>query len=208
LLHLITKFIAKILCRLIFRTEIKGTANVRNFTGGAILAVNHTSLLDPILASSSYPGPVYFLARKTLFRNKLFGAYIKALHAVPFNRDAADIKTLREIIKILKEGKIVIIFPEGTRSITGELQKPRLGIGLIALRASVPVIPMYIDGAYKALPKGKKFLKISKIKVSIGKPIILDKWFGKERIEKEDYKKVADLIMKNLKKLKENIYTV
>lgn len=189
--------------RTLFHLQVYGKGNLRKVKG-AILAVNHSSFLDPVFASVASPRPVYFLARKDLFQfSRFFGWFIKNLKAVPFNRDAPDIRALKNVIDLLHRGRLVMIFPEGTRSPDGNLLPGHPGIGYIALKAGVPIVPMYVKGAYKILPRDAKFIRLAKGRVRIGEPIYLDTWLRKEQVERSDYQEVADLVMNRINHLSE-----
>lgn len=197
MLYKYLRFICSVLVRGLFHFQVRGRHNLRK-PKGAIFAVNHSSYLDPIFAGVAARKPIYYLARKTLFRNKFFGWLLRNINVIPFNRDAPDTIALKNVIQLLQKGKIVLIFPEGTRTKDGNLQRAHLGIGFIALKAGVPVVPAYIKGAYKIWPKNSKFIKLKKAWINIGEPINLDKWQGKSKIEKSDYEELADLVMQRI----------
>lgn len=201
MLYKLFRFISNIISRTLFHLQVKGRENVYKVKG-AILAANHSSFGDPVFAGVASPRPVYYLARKDLFQYRFFGALLHKCNTVPFNRDAPDIGALKHITRLLKEGKLVLIFPEGTRSPNGELLPGRGGISLVALRAKVPIIPVYIKGAYKAFPRHRSFIRLAKVTVFIGEPIYLDTWFRKSHIEKTDYEEIAELVMTRIKRLK------
>lgn len=125
-----------------FRIRVEGKENIPD--GGCILAMNHTSNYDPPVVGTHTPRKMYFMAKKELFANRLIGSVLSKLGAFPVNRGSADIKSLRHALKLVQDGKIFSIFIEGTRSRTGEMQMPKRGIGFIASRSKVPVVPTYI----------------------------------------------------------------
>lgn len=192
--------ISNLLARIFFHFQVKGRGNL-NKPKGALFAVNHSSYLDPILAGVAARKPIYYLARKTLFRNKFFGWLLRSINVIPFNRDTPDTIALKNVINLLRRGKIVLVFPEGTRTLDGNLQKAHAGIGFIALKAGVPIVPAYIKGSYKILPKHAKFIKLRKAWINIGEPIYLDKWQKKPHLEKSDYEEVADIVMQGISAL-------
>lgn len=200
MLYRYTRFTAHILLRGLFHLQVTGRKNLRKVRG-AVIAVNHSSFADPVFAGVACTRPIYYIARKDLFNNRLFGWFLRAINVLPFNRDAPDTITLKKAIRLLQGGKMVLIFPEGTRSYDGNLMTPHPGIGFIALKAGAPIIPMYIDGAHKILPRGAGFIRLAKGRVRIGEPIYLDTWLRKDRIERSDYEEVADLVMQRLRKL-------
>jgi len=127
--------------------------------GGALLAGNHTSFLDPPIVAISSLEEVHFLARESLFKNSLFGAFIRKLNSHPVSGDATDIAVFRTITQLLKEGKKVVLFPEGTRSLDNRLGDIKPGIGLLVARANAFIIPLYIHGAYEVWSRKQTFPK-------------------------------------------------
>lgn len=202
MLYVFCKVLVMWLCIIFFHFTMKGRNNIHKVKG-AILAVNHASFLDPPVASAGCARRVYFLARKDLFDLKILGKLISKLKAVAFNRDAPDTTTLRNVIKLLKQGKVVLIFPEGTRSPDGDFLPGLGGIGLVALKAKVPIVPAYIKGAYNILPRHRTLPRLRKLSITYGEPIYLDKWLQKSHPDKNDYQKIADLVMEKIKELKE-----
>lgn len=194
------RVIVYILLKILFHFQVRGGENLKKVKG-AILAVNHSSFVDPVLAGVASPRPLYFLARKDLFRNKFFGWLIRSFHAIPFNRDFPDTVAIRNVVQLLQNGKIVLVFPEGTRSPNGNLLPPHPGIGFIALKAKVPIVPMYIKGAHRILPREARFIRLAKAGAKIGEPIYLDMWLKKEHPERSDYEEVACLVMQRIRQL-------
>ena len=139
--------------------------------GPLILAVNHSSYFDPPLAGICSRRAVYYLARKNLLEWPFFGPLFPAMNVIPVERDGNDMSALREVIKKVREGNGVVLFPEGTRSRDGNLQPARAGIGLVIAKTLAPVLPMRIFGAYHAFPKGSRALRLTKITVVIGEPL-------------------------------------
>ena len=128
----------------------KGLENLPE-DGAFVLCANHLSGLDPICISARLPGKINlaFLAKKELFENKFLKLLIDALGAIPVDRGGADIAAIRASIQALKDGKCLLIFPQGTRSKDNTPTPMLSGASMIALRGGVPVIPCYIDGPYK-----------------------------------------------------------
>lgn len=139
-----------------------------------MLAANHVSFLDPVALGVACPRPLSFMARHDLFRNALFGFLISSLNAFPVRRASADRSALKEAVRRLKDGKALVIFPEGDRRGPGEeLRDPEPGVAFLAVKADVPVIPAFICGTDKALPKGAHFLRPARISVRLGRPLAL-----------------------------------
>ena len=138
--------------------------------GGFILAANHVSFLDPPLLGQACKREAFFLARDTLFRNWLAGWILRSWNCVPIKREGGDIAGMRTVLRLLAEGKAVLMFPEGTRSPDGQLQEARAGIGMIVARGRAKVVPMRIFGSERALPRGKILPRPARLMVQFGEP--------------------------------------
>lgn len=129
---------------------------------GVIIAANHASFLDPPMITISWPGPIHFLARKTLFDSPVLSPLIKALNAHPLNispssKGASQLTALRHMTILLKEKKSILIFPEGTRSKDGLITSFKPGVSLVAKKANAPIVPAYIHGSFTVWPRHKRF---------------------------------------------------
>lgn len=136
--------------------------------GGALFLINHQSFLDPLLAGLPLRRPVSFLARDSLFRVPVIGWILRNTYVMPINREAASTASLREAIRRLDHNFYVGIFPEGTRTTTGEVGRLKPGFLALMRRSKVPVYPVGIAGAFQALPKGAWFLRPVKVRVVFG----------------------------------------
>jgi 1-acyl-sn-glycerol-3-phosphate acyltransferase len=185
-----------VLCKTIakvgFRYQAFGQENIIE-DGPAIMAANHQSYLDPPLIGITCRRELYYLARKTLFKNKLFGSILSRVNALPVDLSGADLTAVRTIINLLKQGHRTVIFPEGTRSLTGQIQPARPGIGMIIAKTLAPVVPMRIFGSFQAWPKGGN-IKLWPITVVVGKPIHFKRedFVGKTR---EAYQKIGEQVL-------------
>jgi len=186
----------------IFRRKILGRKNFPK--GGAIIASNHASYLDPPVVGSAAPQEMYYLARESLFQRFFLGWLYRKVSAIPIRTDAADMKSIKTILSILKQGKKILLFPEGTRTMDGELQKARRGIGYILCKAKVPVIPTYVHGTFEALPRHRHVPHFPKIVVSFGKPMYFDD-ICSESPSKKDYDLIGKRIMKRIAELKSEV---
>lgn len=164
------RFLCWVVAKLYFRFEVIHKENVPQ-TGGAVLACNHVSFLDPPLSGIALKRETHFFARNSLMKNAFSKWFFHKLNCIPVDRDQLDTKTFREVMKKIKSGELVVMFPEGTRSHTGEIQQAKQGAGMIIHHAQAPVIPCYIDGAAQALPRGTHFPSPKKIRVIYGKPL-------------------------------------
>lgn len=186
--------------RMWFRYTARGGEQVP-LEGGCLIASNHASFLDPMVVGCGVMHRfVRFMARDTLFKNRLFLWWADGMGVVRINRSRGDVAALKDALAVLKKGGVLCVFPEGTRSQDGRLQKAKGGIGFLMAKAGVPVVPAYADGTFEALPKGAKRIKPHKITVSYGKPIFPFELaqFGKGR---GAYEKMADFLMTRIAEL-------
>jgi 1-acyl-sn-glycerol-3-phosphate acyltransferase len=192
--------LAKLLARMIFSMRVIHPERMVE-SGPLLIAVNHSSFFDPPLAGICSRRGVYYLARKTLLKWPFFGPLFPAMNVIPVERDGNDMSALREVIKKVKEGNAVLLFPEGTRSLDGDLQPARAGIGLVIAKTGAPVLPMRIFGAYEAFPKNARRFQLSQITVVIGEPI----HFSAEEISnssRETYQLLSNRVMDAIGALK------
>lgn len=139
-------------------------------TGGFILAGNHVSFLDPPFFGLCCRREAFYMARDTLFRHPIANWVLRSWNCVPISRERGDLGALRTVLRLLGEGKAVLMFPEGTRSPDGQLQQARSGIGMIAARAGVPIVPLRIFGTAEALPRGASIPRPKRVTVVFGEP--------------------------------------
>lgn len=142
--------------------------------GGALVLANHQSFLDPLVVGLPFRRPISFLARDSLFRVPLIGWILKNTHVMPINQQAASTASFRDMVKRVQDGWLVGVFPEGTRSATGEIGVLKPGFAAVVRRAKLPVYPVGIAGAYHALPLGGWFLKPSRVRVVFGAPLTVE----------------------------------
>lgn len=181
--------------------KVVGRENIPK-KGAFILAANHSSFLDPVLLGTACHRSLNYMAREDLFSNRYFGWALRKVHVFPVKRNEGDFRAIKESLKKLKEDKPLVIFPEGTRSKDGNLMKGKPGIGFIARKVGVPVVPAYIKGAFEALPGGVDSLRRHPVKVYIGPPID----FGRNHLNTKDrdvYQAMSDEIMRKICELKE-----
>ncbi|WP_211274579.1 lysophospholipid acyltransferase family protein [Anaerobacillus arseniciselenatis] len=145
----------------LYKVEVIGKENIPS-DKGVLLCCNHIHLLDPPLLGSYLERPIHYMAKAELFKIPVLNYLIKKFHAFPVRRGMSDKQALREGIKVLKDNNVLGIFPEGTRSKTGELGKGLAGVGFFALKTDALVVPSAIIGPYK--PFGT-------VKVVYGKPL-------------------------------------
>jgi len=139
--------------------------------GGVLVVSNHQSYLDPVLAAVGMPRPYHPMARASLFRFGPFAWLIRSLHAFPVKRGSADMGAIREALRRLKGGAVVLMFPEGTRTRDGSIRRLQAGPVLLARRAGVPILPMVIDGAFEAWPRSRVLPRPHTIRVACGRAL-------------------------------------
>jgi len=154
--------------------------------GGVLIVSNHQSFLDPMLFAVKLPRPLSFFAKSELFENKYFGAFIRSLNAFPVRQGEGDIGAVKEVIRRLQEGHALNVYPEGSRTFNGEIDKMQPGVGLMIRRAQVPVVPAVIDGSFQSWPRGtgQKIFKPHPIRIVFGDPVELHHLKGPHLIER------------------------
>lgn len=172
-------FVARVLARSVTRVRIEGDVAAIPRTGSVILAANHTSNADSVVIggflTQTLGRRVNWLGKKELFDVPIFGwlSWHGGIH--PVDRGAADVEAFKLAARILTEGHLLAVFPEGTRSPDGELQAAKDGIALLALRTGAPIVPIGIEGADRVWPKGRRLPRLGgQITVRVGAPIVLD----------------------------------
>ena len=180
--------------------EVKGQEYVPVASGGIMMS-NHVSYLDPVFLGAAVPREFHSIARDDLFGVRFFGDLITYFNAIPIKRGKPDLKNLRNILSMLKEDKLLLMFPEGTRSVDGTLGEALEGAGFIAYRTNVPVIPVFLKGTEIILPKHAKGIKRAKVSVRFGPAIELTELRNIRRARKA-YKPIAQEIMKGIATLK------
>jgi 1-acyl-sn-glycerol-3-phosphate acyltransferase len=165
--------------------------------GAALIACNHASFLDPPLVGSAFRSEIHYLARKTLFVG--FGAWLyPRWNSVPVDQERADFSSLKTIIKLLKDGRRVLIFPEGKRTQDGGLQRGQPGVGLVIAKAGVPVVPVRLFGTFEALPRGARWPAVVPVTLVVGDPVPLDDLLAEAKSGKPDkslYQRISDRVM-------------
>jgi len=183
--------------------KIKGIENLPKEKVGFIVACNHASYLDHFIlggtVASNTNRMVHFLSKKEHFHGKQ-RKWHEFLQAIPIDRQAGGKSGLEAAVKVLKKGKIIAIYPEGTRTLTGKMNRAKTGIARLVLAAKVPVLPVGLMNTFKILPKGKNIPKFKRTDVNIGKLMYFDKYYEKGNDHKT-LRLVTNKIMKEIAKL-------
>lgn len=170
-----------------YRIEAIGLENFPK-EGGVLLCSNHINNFDPIVVGIMAPRPIHYMAKAEVFNVPVLGSIVRKCNAFPVKRGFSDREALRTGLKLLKEGNVFGLFPEGTRSRNGELGKGHSGAGFFASRSDAAVVPCAVIGPYKSLHK---------LKVVYGKPIEMEEM----RKSKASADEVTELIMSEIHKL-------
>ncbi len=163
------RVILMVFYKLLFRFEVRGAENIPR-EGGVIIAANHLSHLDPPLIGLSIRRRATFMAKRSLFHNPLIGWFVKTF-SIPIDRGTPRPSTIKEAVSRLKAGEVVVMFPEGMRRRDGEITGGKRGVGMIAVLSRAKVVPALIEGTEKALPRGARFIRPAKVRVTFGSPM-------------------------------------
>lgn len=201
MLYAILKPLVVLALRLLARLEGRGAEHVPR-DGALIIVANHSSFLDPPIVGAVTPRPLSFLAKEELFRIPLFGRLIHALNARPLRRAGADARALRTALRVLEEGRALLVFPEGTRGDEGTLRPPKAGAGMLAVLSGAPVVPVYIAGSGYVWPRGRNVPRPGKVIVRFGRPLRFERGEGRER--KGRYEAASRAMMDAIAALKQS----
>ena len=182
-----------VLAGIFFPWKSKGQENFPD-SGGIVMCANHTSFLDPILVmlSATKKRQLHIVAKAELYKIPVFKWILKGIEVIPVKRGMSDISSFKECLRVLREGERLLIFPEGTRVKEGETADPRAGAIVMAARAGVPVMPVFV---------GKKKRLFRKTDVIFGQPYELT--FEGRKPTHEDSLRLADELMAKINALGE-----
>jgi 1-acyl-sn-glycerol-3-phosphate acyltransferase len=161
---------SRFLARIFFRFRILHRERMIQ-SGPVIVAMNHQSYFDPPLAGNACDRAIYFLARRSLLNVPVLRWLLPKLNVIPVNQEGIDRSALKALIQVIKAGNGALVFPEGSRTLDGNLQPGLPGIGLVIAKTRAPVVPMRIFGAHEALPRGGGRMRFHPITVVVGEPI-------------------------------------
>lgn len=190
-----------------FRGDVVGMENLPE-RGPYLLAANHSSHLDPPFVGAPVPHEIAFFARKTLWKPGFAAWWLTAIRSIPVDRDGgSDVTAMKRVFGVFKAGGVVILFPEGTRSPDGRLQRPKPGIGMLACRAGVPVVPARLFGAYEAFGRGGRVRFGTPVSIVYGKPMAPAE-YDDPSLGKARYETAAQRIMDRIAQIDEPRPTV
>jgi len=188
----ILKFIAKGLFNLIYKIDVKGLENVPK-DEGALICPNHYTWADPVLVAIVTPRPIRFMAKYETFKNPFLRFLLNKLGAFPVRRGEPDLNAIKTSLKLLKDGHLLGLFPQGTRVKGEDLGSAHSGVALLAIKSNKKVIPVFIGGSY---------VPFTKMKVFFGEPIDFSA-FAKDKLTGEDYLRLSQIVIEKIKELKE-----
>ncbi len=204
IVYFISRMIAYAYFLIYFRFTYSGKKNVpNNNENGLIIVANHSSNIDPFIVGVAFNKQLKFLAKQSLFSG-IIGRWIKKVGGIPVDRNDTSPSTLKTVLKVLKQGHTLVMFPEGTRNREGNIKPFKKGIGLIVHKSRATVVPAYIKNNQKITPKGKKFPRPVKIKVYYGKAVDFNGLIDEKSAEA--YQKIADKIYNAIIDLKNNAH--
>jgi 1-acyl-sn-glycerol-3-phosphate acyltransferase len=172
----------QLLAVVVYRVRYSGRHNIPT-CGGVLVVSNHQSHLDPPLVGIGSPRRMNYLARDTLFRFAPFGRLIHSIGAIPIDREGIGLGGIKEALRRLKRGEMVLIFPEGTRTRDGQIAPFRPGFTALAARSGAAILPVAIDGAFRAWPRSRPWPGLGRIRVQFGLPILPAEIVGRDERE-------------------------
>ena len=192
-------WLSRLLAQIFFRFRILHRERMIQ-SGPVILAMNHQSFFDPPLAGNASDRAIFFLARITLLDHWSWGWLLPKLNVIPVDQGGSDRSALKALIRILRAGETTLVFPEGGRTLDGNLQPAQPGIGLVVAKTLAPVVPMRIFGAHEAWARGSKKIRLHPITIVVGHPIFFTQADIAER-GKDVYQRLSERVMNEIAKL-------
>lgn len=191
--HTLSKWFAKWVCSY----RVQNRERLADLPDGLLIASNHVSFLDPPLIGAAFREPLHYFARKTLFDHPVANFLFTRVNAIPVNQDKPEISSLKLVIQLLREGEKVLIFPEGERTLDGQLKtEGQPGVGMIVNKAKVAVLPVRLFGPEKALPRGSGKLKRHPVTLVVGELLDLSDLLERSELgTKERYQAISARIM-------------
>jgi 1-acyl-sn-glycerol-3-phosphate acyltransferase len=177
----------------LFRGEVAGLENLPG-DGAFLVAANHASHLDPPFTGAVMPHQMAFFARKSLWKPGLASWWMDGVGAIPVDRDGSDLAAIKRVLGTLAAGRPIALFPEGTRSPDGRLQPAKAGVGLIACKTGVPVVPCRIFDSHLALGRAGGFRPGTPIDIVFGRPLAPAD-YDRKSDGKERYQRASERIM-------------
>ena len=195
MLYQVLRFLGRPVIYLLFFPKIIGKKNTR-IKGKAIVISNHLSMWDPLFIAVVFRRQIFWMGKIELFKNVMARAFFYAVKAFPVRRGEGDLPAIRHAFRLLRDGRLFGIFPEGKRVKTGEIDKFEPGTSMIALKTNAPVVPVYIKGKYKPFRR---------MKMIIGEPIRLSDYVG-EKMNPTAIEEATSFLENKLKDLRNTTF--
>ncbi|RKY77879.1 hypothetical protein DRQ15_06205 [candidate division KSB1 bacterium] len=198
LLYFISHTLLNFLFRIFYGLKVVGYKEAP-LKGAVIVAVNHQSFFDPLIAGTAVERELYYFAKQEIFQTPVIGTLAKAHNAFPTKRGFFDIGAVRQAANVLQEGNALLMFPEGTRSRTGKLLKAKMGIGMVAYHNRADIVPMYLHGTFRLR---ECLFRYPGLIVNIGQRIPIRKYLEMKLPRKEIYQQISNDVMSHIAELK------
>jgi 1-acyl-sn-glycerol-3-phosphate acyltransferase len=197
-LYGLIRYLLKPMVKIVFGLKVEHSERFPE-KGGIIVAPNHVSNFDPVMVGVASPRQLHFLAKAELFKIPVFSTLLRKCNSIALHRKAADRNALVSASRVLNDCHPLLVFPEGTRSKTGEIQQGKRGIGMLAIKSRVDVLPVYISGTFRLLP----FLWTRRVVVRFGQPIVIEPFLMLRTSSRELYRKIGEETMNRIKELRD-----
>lgn len=186
--------LVRTIARVLFQYRVEGELPK---TGGVLVAANHASYVDIPLLGCGMKRRAWYLGRSDLFPVPVLNGILQSLGWIPLRLGRLDREAFGRAISLIQAGKVVVIFPEGGRTLDGHLRQPKAGIGIIVSQTGCPVVPAYLKGTFDVLPTGAKWLRFRPVTVKLGAPLTFEKGHPKEH-DKGDAKRFYQLVSRTV----------
>jgi 1-acyl-sn-glycerol-3-phosphate acyltransferase len=191
------QYVFQMYCRLLFRIHVQGRENIPR-RGKLLLAANHVSAYDPFVIGSLVPRVLYFLAKKELFQNPLLAVVMRFLHAIPLDRHEVAHTAIRRVNQLLANGEAVLLFPEGTRTRSGQMREGKAGVGMMAAVNQADILPVRVEGLFG---KRGSLLRRPRVKIIFGAVISVAPFLQNGAAPKEIYREIAATVLDRIRAL-------
>ena len=187
--------------RIYFRFRVTGRDRIPS-RGALLVVANHCSFLDPFILGSAFPRRIRFFVLRRMYELMRLCWFYVGMGTIPVGGKEGDRKAIRSALRILGRGKIIGIFPEGSRSGDGNLGMGKMGSAYLAAKSNVPIVPAYISGAFEAMPPRCWFPRPTRIQVAFGRPIRFDPVVGKQ-MNRDELSAISRSVQDSISSLRE-----